>query len=393
MSLRKKKGKVFVGMSGGVDSSVTAALLKKRGFDVTGVFIKVWEPKISHKGTHVDVVGETCTWKEDRLDAMRVAAHLDIPFMTLDLEKEYKKEIVDYMVREYKTGRTPNPDVMCNKHIKFGAFFDKAMALGADYVATGHYARVLAGKGLILRRSLRRERSNLEEQAHKPFKYKLFTGLDKNKDQSYFLWTLKQKQLHKTLFPVGEYEKSEVRKIAEKFGLSTAKKKDSQGLCFIGKLDMKEFLKDFIPEKKGDVLNIDGEIVGVHDGVYFYTLGQRHGFTITKKGTNDLPYFIVKKDVNTNTIIVSNKVPNTESSSGKKEIVLSEINWISGEQPQQNKKYSARVRYRQKLVTCTLSFSDSNIVRVLFDTPQIADAGQSIVVYNKDECLGGGVIA
>ncbi len=371
MSENKKRKKVFVGMSGGVDSSVAAALLKKQGFDVTGVFIKVWEPKISHKGIHVDAVGEPCTWKEDRLDAMRVAAHLDIPFLTLDLEKEYKEEIVDYMVREYKAGRTPNPDVMCNKHIKFGAFFKNAMELGADYVATGHYARLKQGGGVV----------------------RMLAGLDKNKDQSYFLWTLGQEQLTKSLFPIGEYEKPKVRKMAEKFGLPTAEKKDSQGLCFIGKLDMKEFLKEFIPEKKGDVINTNGEVVGFHDGVYFYTLGQRHGFTITKKGTDRTPSFVVNKDVNINTITVSNKRSDAELPSGKKEIVLSEINWMSGNQPQEDKEYNARVRYRQELAPCTLSFTEANVTKVLFDTPQIADAGQSIVVYDRDECLGGGVIA
>jgi len=359
MNLKTQK-KVFVGMSGGVDSSVAAALLKKQGFDVTGVFIKAWQPDFLD-----------CTWKDDRLDAMRVAAHLDISFITMNLEKEYKEEIVDYMVREYKAGRTPNPDVMCNKHIKFGAFWDHAMELGADYVATGHYARLKQGGGAV----------------------RLLAGLDKNKDQSYFLWTLKQKQLSKTLFPIGEYEKLKVRKMAEKFGLSTAKKKDSQGLCFIGKLDMKGFLKEFISEKKGDVLSENGKVVGHHDGVYFYTLGQRHGFTITEKGTDDNPYFVVNKDINANTLTVSNKKPDGELASGKKEIKLSEINWISGEQPQEGKEYHARVRYRQELVSCTLSFSEVGVVKVLLNTSQIVDSGQSLVVYDNDECLGGGVIA
>jgi len=268
------KKKVFVGLSGGVDSSTSAAILKKDGYDVTGVFIKVWQPDFL-----------PCSWREDRLDAMRVAAHLDIPFITMDLEKEYKQEVVDYMVHEYKEGRTPNPDVMCNKYIKFGAFFDKAMEMGADYVATGHYARVKKDGDVV----------------------RLLAGADENKDQSYFLWTLTQKQLKKTLFPIGEYVKPEVRKIAEKFGLSTAKKKDSQGLCFIGKLDMKDFLKEFIPEKKGDVLNGKGEVVGEHDGAYFYTLGQRHGFTVTVKGVDDTPYFIIYKDIEANTITVSHK--------------------------------------------------------------------------------------
>jgi tRNA-specific 2-thiouridylase len=361
MNLIKNKQKVFVGMSGGVDSSVTAALLKKRGFDVTGVFIKVWQPDFL-----------PCTWKEERLDAMRVAAHLDIPFITMDLEKEYKREIVDYMVREYKAGRTPNPDVMCNKYVKFGAFFDKSISMGADYVATGHYARIAPCKG--------RSFTNL------------LVGVDENKDQSYFLWTLTQKQLQKTLFPIGEYEKPKVREMAKKFGLSTADKKDSQGLCFVGKLDMKEFLKEFIPEKKGDVLNEQGEVVGVHDGVYFYTLGQRHGFTITKKHPDDMAYFIVSKNVDKNTLTVSHKSNDGQLPHSKIEAVLSGINWISGNSPNMEKTYSARVRYRQPLQQCRISFNSSGGVKVIFENPQIINPGQSLVLYDEEDCLGGGII-
>ena len=240
--------KVYIGMSGGVDSSVSAALLKKAGYDVTGVFIKVWQP---------DWIN--CTWKEDRMDAMRVAALLDIPFITLDLEKEYKEEVVDYMISEYRAGRTPNPDVMCNRYVKFGGFYDWAMKQGADYVATGHYAQVIDGK--------------------------LIAGNDKNKDQTYFLWTLNKEQLSKTIFPVGNIEKPEVRKLAKKFNLPNAEKKDSQGLCFIGKIDIKEFLSHYIDSKRGNVLNIEGEVIGEHDGSFFFTIGERHGFNILKKNT------------------------------------------------------------------------------------------------------------
>ena len=268
------KGKVFVGLSGGVDSSVSAALLKEHGYEVVGVFIKVWQPPFLE-----------CTWKEDRLDAMRVAAQLDIPFMTFDLEKEYKESIVDYMVAEYKAGRTPNPDVMCNKTIKFGAFLEKAKEMGADFVATGHYAQ------------------NVEKDGEQY----LLKGNDNEKDQSYFLWTLTQAQLKYILFPIGEHKKSEVRKLAEKFDLITATKKDSQGLCFIGKLDMKDFLKEFIEEKRGDVLNTDGAVIGYHDGAVYYTLGQRRGFIITQKTPEDIPYYVVAKDIEQNTITVSHK--------------------------------------------------------------------------------------
>jgi tRNA-specific 2-thiouridylase len=351
-----KKAKVFVGLSGGVDSSVSAALLKKGGYDVVGVFLKVWQPPFLE-----------CTWKEERLDAMRVAAHLDIPFMTLDLEKEYKESVADYMIAEYKVGRTPNPDVMCNKTIKFGAFLKKAKEMGADFVATGHYAQNIEKKGV----------------------FELHAGVDDNKDQSYFLWTLSQEQLKYILFPVGGMVKPDVRKVAAKFKLPTAQKKDSQGLCFIGKLDMKDFLKEFIPEKKGDVLNEEGNVVGVHDGAAFFTLGQRHGFIITEKTPDDAPYYVVAKNVLENTITVSNK-KDKHLIRERTEAELTNVNFIGGEL-KNGAKVSARVRYRQKLHSVTVVFED-NKTKIVFKESQTVDAGQSVVLYKGSRCLGGGVI-
>ncbi|MEK9184955.1 MAG: tRNA 2-thiouridine(34) synthase MnmA [Patescibacteria group bacterium] len=353
--------KVFVGLSGGVDSSVSAVLLKEQGYEVTGVFIKVWQP---------DFIGPArtdrggCTWKEDRLDAMRVCAKLDIPFLTLDLEKEYKKEVVDYMITEYKVGNTPNPDVMCNKYIKFGGFFDWAVGQGADFVATGHYARVENNK--------------------------LFAGMDSNKDQSYFLWTLTQKQLSQVLFPIGHLEKPEVRKFAEKYDLITADKKDSQGLCFIGKVDMKEFLGNYIKSEKGNVVDENGKIIGEHNGATFFTLGERHGFIINKKSNNDLPYYVVSKNVDKNTITVSHKSPEGTLAEQKKEIKLLNTNWITS--IDQNKKYQARARYRAPLQSCSIKKLNTECL-VLFDELQNSlTSGQSLVVYDGDECKGGGII-
>lgn len=347
--------KVYIGMSGGVDSSTSALLLKQQGYDVTGVFIKVWQP---------DWIN--CTWKEDRLDAMRVAAKIQIPFITLDLEDTYKREVVDYMIEEYKNGKTPNPDVMCNRHVKFGGFFDWAMKNGADYVATGHYASIKNENG----------------------KYNLIAGSDQNKDQSYFLWTLTQEQLSKTLFPVGNIEKPEVRKLAKKFDLPNANKKDSQGLCFIGKIDIKDFLSKYIESKKGNVLNHRGEIIGEHDGAFFYTIGERHGFNISEKTPNDLPYYVISKDINKNTITVANK--NTEGNlpNGITEIKLKNINWNSGEELI-DKKLMARSRYREKLQEISFKNSDT----VIFANPQYTiSSGQSLVFYDGEICLGGGII-
>jgi tRNA-uridine 2-sulfurtransferase len=364
MQKRDVKKKVFVGLSGGVDSSVSAALLKKAGFDVAGVFIKVWQPDMELTGG--------CTWHEDRLDAMRVCAKLDIPFYTLDLEKEYKKEVVDYMIAEYKAGRTPNPDVMCNKYVKFGGFFDWAMKNGADYVATGHYAQ-----------NIKDEKTN---------NFKLLAGKDKNKDQSYFLWTLTQKQLSKTLFPVGNIEKPEVRKLAKKFGLETATKKDSQGLCFIGKVDMVDFLKNFIKTKEGNVLSEEGKIVGTHQGAELYTIGQRHGFLLTHNSPDDSKMFVLSKDVKANTITISSSVIK-EDSQDLKEFILRDVNWILNEVPDLTKYYQARIRYRGELSKCKIESINNGGVKVVFQKNQNFPApGQSIVIYGGEICLGGGII-
>lgn len=373
-----KRERVFVGMSGGVDSSLSAALLKEQGYDVVGVFIKVWQPDF------VD-----CVWKEDRLDAMRVCARLGIKFLTLDLEKEYKKEVVDYMIREYENGRTPNPDVNCNKYVKFGAFFDFAMKSGADYVATGHYARV--------------------EKNKKTNSYNLLAGKDKEKDQSYFLWNLTQEHLSKTLFPVGDLQKTEVRKMAQKFNLPVFNKKDSQGLCFIGKVDMKDFLKHYLLPKKGNVLNEKGEIVGWHEGACFYTIGQRHGFVITKKTEKETPYYVISKNILSNEITVSDS-PFVEGVSSSKKIIISGANWICGKLPDFNKEYKARIRYRQPLQTCRIQAvkfetTDGSIAEntnktkvalkfeITFNLSQVAvSRGQSLVIYDKDTCIGGGIM-
>ena len=359
-----KKKKVFVGLSGGVDSSVSAALLKRDGDEVTGVFIKAWYP-----------VFLNCTWKDDRRDAMRVCAVLDIPFLTIDLEKEYKKEVIDYMIREYAEGRTPNPDVMCNKAIKFGGFFKKAMEVGADYVATGHYAQVVEA------------RTENEEVI-----FKMLEAKDGNKDQTYFLWTLTQKELSHTLFPVGDLLKPQVRELAEEFGLPTATKKDSQGLCFLGKVDLKDFLGHYFKEEQGDVLDDEtGNVVGKHDGAWFYTIGERRGFTTFAETPDEKPYYIVAKDVEKNTLTVSHKAYADAPLMPTREIRITNANWISGVAPLR-KKISCRMRYRQELIACKV-MQDADGFFVEFESDQsIVSAGQSIVFYSSGECLGGAVV-
>jgi tRNA-specific 2-thiouridylase len=403
----KSKGKVFVGMSGGVDSSVSALLLKKAGYEVTGVFIKVWQPEFFE-----------CTWRQDRLDAMRVCAKLDIPFVTLNLEDEYKNEVVDYMIEEYKRGRTPNPDVMCNKYVKFGGFFDWAMEQGADYVATGHYARVAQ----VESKKLKVESKIQNKKLYELYNFQLLTGRDGNKDQSYFLWTLTQTQLSKTLFPIGDIKKPEVRRLAEKYGLSTAIKKDSQGLCFIGKIDIKDFLKNYIKEKKGKVLldpsEVEGKekVIGEHDGVFYLTIGQRHGFKVTQthadvtqKNADIGPYYIISKNIKDNTIIVSQD-PTKVLEKENKIVKLKNVNWTLGETPDLSKKYSARIRYRQPLEECeivrisnmeygisnknsTFDIQDSAYELHFIKSQKAITPGQSAVIYDGEVCLGGGVIS
>lgn len=348
--------KVYIGLSGGVDSAVSAALLRRAGYDVTGIFIRVWQP---------DWI--KCNWQEDRRDAMRVAAHLGISFLTIDLEREYKRDVIDYMIAEYKAGRTPNPDVMCNKSVKFGAFYDWAMKNGADFVATGHYARVKEENG----------------------KYKMLKGKDDNKDQTYFLWTLKSEQLAKVLFPIGELKKPEVRELAKKFRLPNADKKDSQGLCFIGKVDVKEFLLHYIEVKPGKVLDENGKMIGEHPGALFFTIGERHGFSIENKSPNDVPMYVVDKNIEQNTITVSPK-----KNSGQNNIVkLVSVNWINGNVPERGKKFSARTRYRQQLQDVIIKYAADDSAKIEFESIQEPVAsGQSMVFYDGEECMGGGII-
>ena len=378
------KRKVFVAMSGGVDSSVSAAILQKEGYDITGVFMTVWQPDFLE-----------CSRSDDRQEAMRAAAHLRIPFLTFDFEKEYKEMVVDYMVAEYKAGRTPNPDVMCNKHIKFGLFLQKAQEMGADFIATGHYARIrqLAEREFPISNSQFLNKLQIQNSKRKKLhatRYTLHAGRDGAKDQSYFLWTLGQKQLRRTLFPVGDMEKPEVRKLAKKLGLPNAERKDSQGVCFVGEFDMKDFLKHYISEKRGDVVNKQGDIVGHHDGAFYFTLGERHGFTITKKTPHDAPYYVLAKDVTANTLTVSNK--KIQEGVNAREVVLSDTHFVSGEFPDTSKKYSARTRYRQPLASCSIQINDG-VVSVVFDDPrELSAPGQSLVLYDGDVCLGGGII-
>ncbi len=352
--------KVFVGVSGGVDSSVSLALLRDQGFDVTGVFIRTWQPDFIE-----------CTWRDERRDAMRVCAHLGVPFLECDLEATYRDEVAMYMISEYKNGRTPNPDVMCNKKVKFGGFLDFALAHGAEYVATGHYAQV-------------EQRDEL---------YFLKQSLDQNKDQTYFLWTLTQEQLSKTLFPVGHLEKSDVRTLAEKYNLPTATKKDSQGVCFLGMIDMKEFLSHYIEKKEGKVLNVRGEVIGLHEGAVFITIGQRHGFTITQKTTEDKPYYVIEKDIEKNTITVSNNLETVTENLEKEKLNIRLSQVVFHVSLDESKKYQARIRYRQKLQDCTLRKSGEGELRVYFENPQLSvSKGQSCVIYDGELCLGGGVI-
>ena len=356
------KGKVFVGMSGGVDSSVSAALLLEQGYEVIGAFMKNWSGDVhgpEQKGA--DRVGQEfkeCDWKSERRDAARVAAKLGIPFVTLDFEKEYRRDVVDHMFKEFEAGRTPNPDVMCNKYIKFDLFMKEADRLECDFVATGHYARIEDGK--------------------------ILKGIDGNKDQTYFLWAINPEVVDRILFPIGDMHKPDVRKKAEELELDVADKKDSTGICFVGEVNIEEFLRARIPEDPGNVITVDGEVIGEHKGVNFFTIGQRHGLNIGG-GT---PYYVVEKRPATKELVVSS---NYHPALFKKTLTARELNWF--EKPSVPHVCEARIRYRQEAQPCTIKKIDSDRVEVEFDEEQRAvTSGQSIVFYNDDHMIGGGII-
>lgn len=361
MQKPENKKTIFVGVSGGVDSSVSAVLLKDQGYHVVGVFMRTWQPDWIE-----------CTWRDERRDAIRVCAHLDIPFVELDLEREYKEGVADYMIAEYKRGRTPNPDVMCNREVKFGGFLKWALDHGADYVATGHYV----------------DRSELQNGD-----VAMLRGNDDNKDQSYFLWTLEQDQLKHILFPVGNMPKSQVRILAEKYNLPTATKKDSQGICFIGEIDMKDFLRHYIDEQPGSVLNENSDVIGEHKGSLFYTIGERHGFTITEKGTDDGAYYIIEKDIEKNTVTVSQN-PDQHKKSNKN-IMLDTI--VDNQQKlTAGMTIESQIRYRGdvKMMDIISYYPKENTMEIRFHEPDATLAsGQSVVFYEGDVCLGGGIIA
>jgi tRNA-specific 2-thiouridylase len=372
------KPKVFVAMSGGVDSSVAALLLKKQGYDVTGVFMRCY---------NIDGCAE-----KDAEDARRVAGHLEIPFYIFDFEEQYKRKVVDYMIDGYRKGITPNPDVMCNKEIKFGLFLKKALELGADHVATGHYVR-------LSQTAFRKQHNflplsglrNVPQDSLASPALSLYAAKDKNKDQSYFLWTLTQEQLKHCLFLIGDYLKNEVRAMARQAGLPVAEKKDSQGICFLGKVTLADFLKNYISEKRGEVFTTAGEKLGEHKGAWFYTIGQRHIGVASRQ-----PVYVAEKDVKTNTVVVAGGDSNPALY--RKEVELTGVNFIPPQHSNilQNVRMSVltRVRYRQPLAPATLYQLQTTHYKLEFDSPiKFVASGQSAVFYSKDgEMLGGGVI-
>lgn len=348
--------RVVVGMSGGVDSSVAALVLKEAGYDVIGIFMKNWDER--------DENG-VCTADADYDDVRRVCDQIGIPYYTVNFEQEYWDRVFVYFLEEYKRGRTPNPDVLCNKEIKFRAFLEKAMELEADYLATGHYAQIGREDGC----------------------YTLLRGADANKDQSYFLYTLGQKQLSKTLFPIGHLTKEEVREKARQAGLATAEKRDSTGICFIGEKDFKEFLSRYLPAQPGEIRTVDGELKGYHEGLMYHTLGQRKGLGIGGAGE---PWFVVGKDLATNTLLVAQgrDHPALYSAGLKAE----DVSWVRGEPPAARFECTAKFRYRQPDQAVAVQITEDG-ARVEFVKPQRAiTPGQAVVFYQGPVCLGGGTI-
>ncbi|WP_026974060.1 tRNA 2-thiouridine(34) synthase MnmA [Alicyclobacillus contaminans] len=350
--------KVVVGMSGGVDSSVSALLLKQQGYDVVGVFMKNWDD--------TDEFGY-CTATEDFEDVQRVCEHIGIPYYSVNFEREYMERVFQEFLTEYRRGRTPNPDVLCNREIKFKELLQCALDLGADYLATGHYAQLRQG----------------------PEGAQLLRAVDGNKDQTYFLYMVGHEPLARALFPIGHLTKPEVRKIAEEAGLPTAKKKDSTGICFIGERNFREFLSHYLPAQDGEIRTLDGELKGRHHGLMYYTIGQRQGLGIGGSGTGE-PWFVVDKDLTNNVLIVAqgHNHPHLFAS----ELVASDLHWVSGHAPAEEFRCTAKIRYRQPDQRATVRVNGDTCV-VTFDQPQRAiTPGQAVVFYDGEVCLGGATI-
>lgn len=369
--------KVYVGMSGGVDSSLTAALLKEQGYDVTGVYMKNWTQ---------DLPGMKCPWADDLADAKRVAVQLGIDFKVFDFENEYKHKVVDYMIEEYKMGRTPNPDIMCNQEVKFKLFLEAALEDGADMIATGHYARVSHGASPALSETASRPSGAADISSDAVTQGRLLMAKDTNKDQTYFLYRVTGAALQKTLFPLGEFTKPQVREMAEARGLFTAGKKDSQGICFVGQIGIREFLGQYVEQKPGDIIDRQsGKTLGRHDGAIFYTLGQRHGLDIG----GGLPYYVVGKDMDKNEVYVTTDLNDSALWSGN--ITLESVHWIN-DRPQEG-TYQIRIRHRAQLEDAQLSFTDGSVVLALAHEQRAVAPGQSVVIYDGDTVLGGGIIS
>lgn len=358
------KQRVYVGMSGGVDSSVAAALLLDQGYDVTGVYMKNWSQ---------DLPGMQCPWAEDLADAKRVAVQLGIDFKVFDFEKQYKQKVVGYMIAEYQAGRTPNPDIMCNQEVKFKLFLETSIAAGADYIATGHYARV--------KRSVDTEPA-LTSGIVKAPSVCLLRARDDNKDQTYFLYRVTARSLAKTIFPLGGLTKPEVRQIAKERGLWTARKKESMGVCFVGNVGIREFLSEYVATRPGDIIEKEsGRTLGRHDGAIFYTLGQRHGLDVG----GGLPYYVVGKDMERNEVYVSRNI--NDENMWRTEISLSSLHWINSVSAD-GEKIQARLRHRGNLIDARYSGGTLQLA----SGERAVAPGQSAVVYRGEECLGGGIV-